>query len=204
MKCSSDDGVGPKLGQIIAHWNLEHTDEERKAHLDWLTGFLKQTGLDRFMYPRMADPEELWTLGWPKTRIDLKLRKRYLGRVYRHRRTGSRITRLSVIRLCFAHQAGVYSYDKAMKVVHPMTGMCRGPADAARISAWDGWEGASCDYSLMTDAREYCYRCRLFSGYDGNAGDSFGYGRNWADVHAALGNVICKMVDDLGLRYVKD
>lgn len=193
-----------QLGKIIAHWNLEHSDEERKAHLDWANGFLKEAGLGKFMTAQLKKPSELWSLGWPKTVVDLKLRRKYCGRTYRHRGTGARVVNLSVIHLTFARQAGVYDYDRAMTKVHPMTDKCEGEKDAARISAWKGWEGTVCDCTLRTDAKHYCYRCRLPSGYDGNPGDSFNYGPDFDDIHKQLGDIIYRIVDDLGLRRVRD
>lgn len=195
---------GHRLGEIIAHWNLEHTDEERKAHLDWARQFLKKSGLDRFMTARMVKPSELWCLGWPKTRIDLRLRKRYLNRIYRHRGTGARITGLSVIHIWFTRDAGVYDFDRAQNEVHPMTDKCKGPTDAARISAWKGWDGTVCDYTLRTDARHICYKCRVASGYAGNSGDSFKYGPDFDDIHRRLGDVLYRIADDLQLRNVKE
>ena len=198
----SDNNHG--LGEIIAHWNLEHTPAERKSHLDWAQKFLKESGLDRFMTARARRPSELWSLGWPKTRIDLRLRKPYCGRTYRHRGTGARVTGLSVIRLTFAHQAGVYDLDKHCYEVRKRTDGCTGAEQAAEISAWKGWEGAVCEYSLRTDARHIAYRCRIASGYGGNPGDAFGYGPDWADVHRQLEQVLYAMVDDLQLKYVKE
>ena len=142
-----------RLGEIIAHWNLEHKPEERQAHLDWARRFLKESGLDRFMTARLAKPSVCWILGWPKTVLDLKLRKRYRNRTYRHRGSGARVIGLSVIHVTFTRCAGVYDFDKAQNEVHQMTWKCKGPEDAARISAWKGWEGECCDYALRTDAR---------------------------------------------------
>lgn len=193
-----------ELGEIIAHWNLEHTPAERKYHLDWAQKFLEVSGLDRFMTARARRPSELWTLGWPRTRIDLRLRKPYCGRTYRHRGTGDRIAGLSVIHLTFAHQAGVYDHDKHGDEVRRMTGACAGAGQAAEISAWKGWEGTVCEYSLRTDARHIAYRCRTASGYDGNPGDAFGYGPDWEDVHGQLEKALYAMVDDLQLKYVKE
>lgn len=193
---------GHRLGEIIAHWNLEHTDKERQAHLNWANAFLKESGLDRFMTAQMKKPSELWVLGWPKTQIDLKLRKRYLNRTYRHRGSGARIVGLSVIHLTFARQAGVYELGKHTNEVHAQTWSCKGPKDAARISAWKGWEGTVCDCTLRTDAKHYCYRCRLPSGYDGNPGDSFNYGPDFDDIHKRLGDILYRIVDDLQLRRV--
>lgn len=192
------------LGDIIAHWNLEHTPAERKCHLDWVQKFLEASGLDRFMTARARKPSELWTLGWPRTRIDLRLRKPYCGRTYRHRGTGDRITGLSVIHLTFAHQAGVYDHDKHCGEVSRITGECTGAEQADEISAWKGWEGTVCEYSLRTDARHIAYRCRTASGYCGNPGDAFGYGPDWEDVHGQLENVLYTMVDDLRLKYAKE
>lgn len=192
-----------RIGDLIAHWNLEHTTRERQAHLDWIKAFLKQAGMDRLMTVRMLTPSVLWCLGWPKTRIDLRLRKKYRNRVYRHRGTGSRIVGLSVIHLTFAHQAGVYDLDKHNEYVHAQQWACKGPKDAARISAWRGWEGAACEYALRTDARHICYRCRTASGYDGSPGDSFAYGPDWSDVHGKLGDTLYRIVDGLQLRYIK-
>ena len=197
-----DDKHG--MGDIIAHWNLEHTPAERKSHLDWAQKFLEASGLDRFMTARARKPSELWSLGWPKTRIDLRLRKPYCGRTYRHRGTGDRITGLSVIHLTFAHQAGVYDLAKHYDEVRRMTGACAGAAQAAEISAWKGWEGTVCEYSLRTDARHIAYRCRTASGYDGNPGDAFGYGPDWEDAHGQLEKALYTMVDDLQLEYGKE
>lgn len=191
------------ISELIAHWNLERKPDERKAHLDRIRVFLKKTGLDQFMAARMMKPEELWMLGWPRTRIDVRLRKPYLHRVYRHRRTRARIANLSVIHLTFARQAGVYEYNRHMNEVHERAWACKGPKDAARISAWRGWDGTVCDYFLRTDAKHYCYRCRLPSGYAGAPGDSFGYGPDWDDVHRQVCNALYRIVDALGLRYVK-
>ena len=192
-----------RLGEIIAHWNLEHTDKERKAHLDWARRFLKDSGLDKFMTARLAKPSECWSLGWPKTVLDLKLRKRYRNRTYRHHGSGARIVNLSVIHLMFARQAGVYGFDRHINEVHELTWECKGPEGAARISAWSGWDGTVCDYFLRTDAQHYCYRCRLPSGYGGEPGDSFGYGPDWDDVHKQVCDALYRIVDELGLRYVK-
>ena len=191
------------IRELIAHWNLEHEPDERKAHLDRIRGFLKETGLDQFLTARMIKPAELWSLGWPKTRIDVHLRKPYRHRVYRHRRTGARSVDLSVIHLMFARQAGVYGFDRHVNEVHELTWECKGPEGAARISAWDGWDGTVCDYFLRTDAKHYGYRCRLPSGYGGEPGDSFGYGPDWDDVHRQVCDALYRIVDELGLRYIK-
>lgn len=193
-----------RLGDLIAHWNLEHKPEERQAHLDWANAFLKESGLDKFMMARLAKPSECWILGWPKTVLDLKLRKRYRNRTYRHRGSGARIINLSVIHVTFMRAAGVYEFDRAQNEVHPLTEKCKGPEDAARISAWKGWEGECYDYTLRTDARCIEYKCRLASGYDGNRGDSFHYGPDWDNVHGQLEKVLYTMVDDLQLRYVRE
>ena len=198
----SDNNHG--LGELIAHWNLEHTPAERKCHLDWAQKFLEASGLDRFMTARARRPSELWSLGWPKTRIDLRLRKPYCGRTYRHRGTGARIAGLSVIHLTFAHQAGIYDIGKHYDEVHRMTRECTGAEQAAEISSWKGWEGTVCEYSLRTDARHTAYRCRIASGYAGNTGDAFGYGPDWEDVHRQLEQVLHTMVDDLQLKHLKE
>lgn len=192
-----------RLGEIIAHWNLEHTPEERQAHLDWANAFLKESGLDKFMTARMRKPSELWVLGWPKTVLDLKLRRKYCNRTYRHRGSGARIINLSVFHITFTRCAGVYDFDRAQNEVHQMTRKCKGPKDAARISAWTGWDGTVCDYTLRTDARHIGYGCRHASGYDGDSGDSFKYGPDFTDIHKRLGDVLYRIVDDLQLRSLK-
>lgn len=199
----SEEKKEHRLGEIIAHWNLEHTDKERKAHLDWARRFLKESGLDRFMTARLAKPSVCWALGWPSTVLDLKLRKRYLNRTYRHRGSGARIVNLSVIHVTFRRAAGVYEYNKHNEDVYERTLKCKGPKDAARISAWKDWEGECYEYSLRTDARCIKYKCRLASRYDGNRGDSFHYGPDWDNVHGQLEKVLCTMADDLQLRYIK-
>ena len=200
----SDEKKEHRLGEIVAHWNLEHTDKERKAHLDWARRFLKESGLDRFMTARLAKPSECWILGWPHTSLDLKLRKRYCNRTYRHRGSGARIIGLSVFHIWFTRCAGVYDFNKHNEDVHAQTLKCKGPKDAARISAWKGWEGEVCDYTLRTNARYIGYRCRHASGYDGDSGDSFKYGPDFNDIHTRLGDVIYRIVDDLQLRNVKE
>lgn len=192
-----------QLGKIIAHWNLEHSSKERKAHLDWANGFLKEAGLEKYMTAQLKNPIGSWTLGWPKTVVDLKLRKKYCGKIYRHMRTKGRVAGLSVIHLTFARQAGVFDFNRAMNEVHLMTDKCEGAKDAARISAWKGWDGTVCEYCLCTDAKYYEYRSRNCSGYSGGWDNSFKYGPDWDDVHRRLGDVLYRIVDDLGLRRVR-
>lgn len=191
-----------RLGDIIAHWNVEHTPEERHAHLRWAQGFLKETGLDRMMQAKLTRPSVCWLLGYPHTGLDIVLKEPYRNRVYRDRKTRARIVNLSVFHLSFARTVGVYDFNTAQNEVSRMIGSCKSAADAARISAWEGWEGSVCECTLRTDARSYGYRCRNYSGYDGDPGDSFTYGADWESVHSEVAGALYRIVDRLGLRQV--
>lgn len=192
-----------RIGDIIAHWNVEHTPEERREHLCWANNFLKKTGFDRMMQAKLTRPIVCWFLGYPHTGLDIVLKKPYQNRVYRDWKTRARIVNLSVFHLCFSRTVGVYDFDRAQTEVASLTSNCKSAADAARISSWKGWEGSVCECTMRTDARYYGYRCRNCSGYDGDPGDSFIYGEDWDFVHSKVADVLCKIVNRLGLCHVR-
>ncbi len=172
-----------RLGEIIAHWNVEHKPDERMAHLRWAQSFLKETGLGRMLQAKLTRPRVCWSLGYPHTGVDIVLKKPYQNRVYRDWKTRARIVNLSVFHLWFERTVGVYDFNRAQTEVASMTSNCKSAADAARISAWKGWEGSVCECTLRTDARSYGYRCRNYSGYDGYLhGDGFYYGGTVAPI----------------------
>ena len=192
-----------RLGEIIAHWNVEHKPDERLAHLRWAQSFLKETGLNRMLQAKLTRPRVCWSLGYPHTGVDIVLKKPYQNRVYRDWKTRARIVNLSVFHLWFARTVGVYDFDRYKTEVVSLTSSCKSAADAARISAWKGWEGSVCECTMRTDARSYGYRCRNYSGYDGDPGDSFNYGADWAFVHGKIAEALYRIVDRLGLRQVR-
>ena len=193
------------IGDIIAYWNVEHTKADRKAHLDKTVKFLEDTGLDRvFDVKDVSCPE--WDnkpslLGYPKTRIDLCLKAPYTGRVYRHSETKARVKGLSVIHLNFAKTAGVYSYERHTKEIQPMTSKRVFSEKQARaISNWKGWDDTVCECSLRTNAKYCAYKCRSWTGFDGERpGDSYNYAQNWNDVHDKAFDAVYRMVHKLGI-----
>lgn len=194
-----------KIGDIIAYWNLEHTKAARNLHMKYFKQFLKTTGLDEIMEVRDATypyGDCIDMLGYPRTRIDLVLKEKHRQRIYRNRLTGGRVRNLTVIHLSFARNAGVYDPDKHGTEVLKLTSLNPISArDAARISRWSGWEDTVCEYTLSTDARYCRYRGRLWTGFDGaRPGDSFGYAREWGEVHDKAADAVYSIVTCLGIK----
>lgn len=194
-----------KIGDIIAYWNLEHTKAARNLHMKYFKQFLKTTGIDEIMEARDATYSYgtcIDMLGYPRTGIDLVLKEKHRQQIYRNRLTGGRVRDLTVIHLSFARNAGVYDPDKHGTEVMKLTS--RNPIsarDAARISRWPGWEDTVCEYMLKTDARYCRYRGKLWTGFDGaRPGDSFGYARDWGEVHDKAADAVYSIVTYLGIK----
>lgn len=104
-------------------------------------------------------------LGFPATRIDVKLAPQYLGKVWRENGTCARVKHLSVIHLAFRLNAGV---EDGSPKLDKRPGLKPGDysvAKALKINRWPGWECKVAEYSMTTDGKQCGYRRRSWYGY---------------------------------------
>lgn len=179
------------VGDLIAHWNVECKKIDRDKHFKTVKKFVEENGLDSVLEVKdvsFLDGDKLpCMLGYPKTRVDLVFKTPYINRVYRHAKTGSRLRGLTTIHLIFAKNAGVYDYNRYSDEVLRMTSKFEhSEKEAARISAWDGWDDFICECSLRTNGQLCMFAHRTWTDFSGELGDSFVYGSDWAGVHTRV------------------
>ena len=196
------------INKTVAYWNVEHTKRERAAHLREVQEIIKLLGYEDILSTRdVSQPG--WdnkpdSLGFPATRIDVKLAPQYLGKVWREDGTRARVKRLSVIRLTFRLNAGVEDGSPKLAEISQMTAGSHTVAEALKINRWPGWEGKVAEYSMVTDGKWCGYRRRNWCGYAGrnDLGDSFGYSESFDGLRSQLATMFRHVVEGLGMtRY---
>lgn len=193
------------INKAVAYWNVEHTKRERAAHLREVQEIIKLLGYEDILSAEDVSLPD-WdskpgTLGFPATRIDVKLAPQYLGKVWREAGTRARVKRLSVIHLAFRLNAGVEAGPKVKEAKDMREGVCS-VRKALEINRWPGWEGKVAEYSMATDGKWCAYKCRSWCGYDGRLGDSFGYAGSFDGLRSQLATMLRHVVEGLGMtRY---
>lgn len=194
------------INKAVAYWNVEHTKRERAAHLREVQEIIKLIGYQDILSAEDVSMPD-WdnkpgTLGFPATRIDVKLAPQYLGKVWRENGTRARVKNLSVIHLTFRLNAGVEDGSPKLDEVSRMKAGCHTVAEALKINNWPGWEGKVAEYSMVTDGKWCGYRRRNWCGYDGRGdlGDSFGYSESFDGLRSQLATMFWHIVEGLGMR----
>ena len=194
------------IGKAVAYWNVEHTPEQRRAHLDQVNEIISLLG-----YGDVLDAKDVslpdWdnkpgSLGFPATRIDVVLKPKFRGRVWREAGTGGRVKWLTTLHLTFRLNAGVE--DGSPKLERAKT-IRRSPAsveDALKISRWRGWDGKVAEYSMVTDGKWCAKGRRTWCGYDGrnDLGDSFGFSESFDGLRSQLATMFRHIVEGLGMK----
>ena len=144
------------VGKAVAYWNVEHTPKQRRAHLDRVNEIISLLGYGDVLEAKDVSLPD-WDskpgpLGFPATRIDVVLKPKFRGRVWRESGTRRRVKWMSVIHLTFRLCAGIT--DKAkLPAVQDMVYGEHTARKAYAISKWPGWDGLVAEYGLVTNGR---------------------------------------------------
>lgn len=197
------------INKAVAYWNVEHTKRERAAHLREVQEIIKLLGYEDILSAEDVslpdwDSKPSGMLGFPATRIDVKLAPQYLGKVWRENGTCARVKCLSVIHLVFRLNAGVEDGSPKLDKRPVMKPGDHSVAKALKISRWPGWESTVAEYSMTTDGKQCGYRRRSWYGYcgRGDLGDAFGFSETFDGLRSQLATVFRHVVEGLGMtRY---
>ena len=194
------------VSKAVAYWNVEHTPEQRKAHLDRVNEIISLLGYgDALEAKDVSLPD--WdckpsSLGFPSTRIDVSLKPKYRGRVWREAGTGGRVKWLTTLHLRFCLNAGVNGDSPRLAESRAMRASSPTVEEAEKISRWRGWEGRVAEYSMVTDGKWCAKGRRTWTGYDGrnDLGDSFGFAESFDDLKSQIAATFRHVVEGLGMK----
>lgn len=194
------------IKKAVAYWNVEHTPEQRKAHLDQVNEIISLLGYDDVLDAKDVSLPD-WdnkpdSLGFPATRIDVVLKPNFRGHVWREAGTGGRVKWLTTLHLTFRLNAGVEDGSPKLKRAKTIRRTPASVEDALKISRWRGWDGTVAEYSMVTDG-EWCAKgCRTWCGYNGrnDLGDSFGFAETFDGLRSQLATMFRHVVEGLGMK----
>ena len=200
------------VDKIIAYWQIEHTKADRKKHLDFVKKLVKENNLENIV--EIEDVtfkdkilSQTTSLGFPATRIDLKLKDAYRNKIWRTQ-NWSRVKDLSVVHLIFRKDVGVYDPQKHTEISDKISAYMKPgentltESQAKKISAWKDWENECVSFRICTNGREAEYKCRNWSGYEGP--HHFDYDETWDELQPVISDSVYRLFADLQIFRYRD